>query len=290
MSTWTLQTSELRTAVAELIGDSASGLVVFHTDITTLGIPAGAKNRQDALQQYAGALESACASRALVFPTFNYDFCRGGVYDVSADRCQVGALNEYYRLQRSQIRTTTPVFNFCCSHRDALPRDGSANPFDDGSTFAELRRRAASVVFLGAPFSANTFIHHVEELANAGYRYLKPFPGVVIDGERRLEMTLRYRVRPLREDVVDYDWPRLIADLREEKILRTRILGRAELLAYDAQLLAAYWLERLTETELYLLTPQSRDAVRRLGEEVGYPFAYETLEGPISTSSKHSRQ
>jgi len=271
-----LSLSELSSAVRELVEPSSTDVVLFHTEIIRMGIPAGVSPR-DALHTYSEMLESACGSRVLVFPTFNYDFCRTGIYDVSADPCQVGALNDHYRMHRARARTLTPVFNFCSSS-DSIPISiPSDNPFDESSTFAELRRRGAQIVFFGAPFSSNTFLHHVEEDANVGYRYIKPFPGVIRSANESRAITLRYRVRPLDDSVV-YDWKRLEEDLRSRGILRSRAVGNATLLACGAEDLFRYWRERLGEDELWLLTAESRRAVQRLAASVGYPFRYEKLE------------
>lgn len=268
---------DLVRSLAGLI-DGAGPIVLFHTDVTRMPIPHGAGTKRQALDVYAEALERSAGGRSVVLPTFNYDFCRGGVYDVQRDPAQVGVLNEHYRLHRADYRTRTPVFNFCGAGRARLTRELHTNPFDEQSSFGELRRCDAAVVFLGAPLASNTFLHHVEELANVGYRYLKPFPGMVRDGDYSSELVLRYRVRPLQAGIVIYDWPRLSADLMDAGILRTATYGAASLLSFRAAALAEYWAGRLGENGKYLLTPASARAVERLAEAVGYPFVHGKLE------------
>lgn len=277
--------TDLAQSIQSLLAESADGPVVFHTDLTRLAMPPGAKTKYEALETYADAIERACAPRGVVFPTFNYDYCRTGSYDVQRDPCQVGVLNEHYRRYRAAFRTRTPVFHFCGSAAALLGLDCADNPFGERSTFAELCRRNATIVFLGAPFAANTMLHYVEELANVGYRYLKPFHGVVLDGDQTIEVKLRYRVRPLMEGVVDYDWNRLTNELRQEGILAEVTLGNATLLAYRASRLVGFWGTRLTERETYLLTPESCESISRLARTAGYPFRYERLE-PIVASPR----
>lgn len=268
----------LARAVAGMIADSAGEFVLFHTDITRLPASPGARSKIEALHLFADALEAAVADRTAVFPAFNYDYCRTGRYDTAEDPCQVGTLNEFYRRHRAALRTLTPVFNFTASDT-RLPPDLSANPFDEDSTFARLRHSNAAVVFLGAPFATNTFLHHVEERAEIGYRYLKPFPGVVQDAGRAIPVRLQYRVRPLQDGVVAYDWNRLALELGRAGVLKVSSFHGVPLLSYEAGRLAEFWGERLARDEFCLLTADSVEAVRRLAGDVGYPFRYERLEG-----------
>ena len=144
---------QIRRSVQEVFGLIDSGAIVLHTDLIRFrfvqrGIPLQLQ-RADLFQMIA----EEAAGRTLLFPTFNYDFCQTRVYDILDDPCQVGALNEYVRQLYPDQRTLTPIFNFCICNNRAFSLGPVENPFSESSTFSELVRQGAAVVFFGASFS-----------------------------------------------------------------------------------------------------------------------------------------
>ena len=177
-------------------------------------------------------------------------------------------------------RTLTPVFNFCVYRNRAFSLEPAESPFGKTSTFAELVKHGAAVVFFGASFSANTFVHYVEEVADVGYRYLKPFPGVIRqeDGDREIQFC--YRVRPMLEGAVEYDWDRLAHDAFDGGFLHQMPLGKGQLLWFRADQLAgglAY--ANGGRPDAPPDTPESRRKTRELYVRYGKPLSYETVEG-----------
>jgi aminoglycoside 3-N-acetyltransferase len=266
---------QLRDAFSKIESD----VVVFHTDLMEVGIIDQIKPREQLLADYWSVIQEVVGDRCLLFPTFNYGFCRDGVYDVATAPAEVGVLNEYIRSQNPDQRTRTPVFNYCVLNNKSFSLSAVENPFSVGSTFGELVAHDAQIVFFGARLDGNTFIHHVEEVMNIGYRYIKPFPGTIIeaDGSKK-QITLRYRVRPLDGGLL-YDWDRLEAELEGEGLLRKYPLGHGHLMHYRADQLLEYWCERLREEEMYLLTPESHRHMKELFEAYGYPLTYSNIEG-----------
>ena len=257
-----------------------SNAVALHTDVAKIGIIDHIKSREQMLSDYLSVILETCEGRELLFPTFNYDFCQTGLYNVKSDPCQVGVLNEYVRQLHPNQRTLTPVFNFCVLNNRDFSLEPVDNPFSAQSTFGELVEYRSVVIFFGADFSSNTFIHHVEEIMDIGYRYIKPFPGTInLDGDRR-RIVVQYRVRPLVNGAVDYDWDRLYGDLVANGILHGFPLGNGCLLGYRADHLLEYWSAKLQEDEFYLLTPTSRHRTEQLFERYGRPLRYEVMEHP----------
>jgi len=253
--------------------------VVLHTNTTALGVIERPKPRAQLLADHWSALEEAAEGAPLILPTFNYDYCRTGRYSVADDPCQVGVLNEYVRAAHPLARTRTPVFNFVIPDNPGFRTDLVDNPFGPGSLFAELVERDGYVAFVGAGIESNTFIHYVEERHGIGYRYLKDFAGAVYgpDGSAE-ELVFHYRVRPMEPGAVDYDWPRLTADLRERDILRDHQVGRGVVMTFSATALLEHWGEQLRRDEYFLLTPESRRITEKLAATHGYPLTVENLE------------
>jgi len=245
-----------------------------------VGIIDRVKPREQMLSDYWSVIKEIAGERCMLFPTFNYGFCRDGIYDVEAAPAEVGVLNEHIRQLHPLQRTRTPVFNFCILNNKGFSLSAVDNPFSVASTFGELVEKRAEIVLFGARIHGNTFIHHVEEVMNIGYRYIKPFRGEIVepDGSRQ-QITLQYRVRPL-DGGLHYDWDRLQAALEVEELLYTYPLGHGHLMHFRADLLLAYWRTKIREDELYLLTPSSREHMKGLLQEHGYPLTYSSLEDP----------
>lgn len=268
----------VRRQLAAAADAMAEGPILLHTDLFRVGILGEWTDRDDLLERYRDLVVSTFAPRELALPTFNYDFCAGGEYDVEHDPCQVGDLNEHFRRRHPGERTHTPVFNFVCVRRSSVSLEPVRNVFGPASAFAAIAR-GGTVAFLGAPFESNTFLHHVEELHGIGYRYPKRFAGRIrtAGGTRPLEIT--YRVRPPVKDAAGYDWERLVRDLERDGILRRARLGNGEILWYPAAALRDRWLERMADDELYLLTDPSRRVVADLRARRGWPLTFEAIEG-----------
>jgi aminoglycoside 3-N-acetyltransferase len=256
-----------------------SDVIVFHTDLMRIGIINQVKPRDQLLSDYWSVIQEVVGDRCLLFPTFNYGFCRDGVYNVETSPAEVGVLNEYIRQLDPNQRTRTPVFNFCICNNNDLSLSALENPFSVESTFGELVEAKARIVFFGARFSGNTFIHHVEEIMNIGYRYIKPFAGVIIEPDGTSQkITLQYRVRPL-DGGLTYDWEALEVDLDAKGLLGKQPLGQGFLMHYRADLLLEYWSAKIQEDELYLLTPDARSHTKSLYKTYGYPLTFSTIEG-----------
>jgi aminoglycoside 3-N-acetyltransferase len=267
---------EVQEAFARIDSDA----VVLHTDLFRIRFVQRGIPLQQQLADLFQILAEASAGRTLMFPTFNYDFCRTRVYDPLVDPCQVGTLNEYVRQLYPGQRTLTPIFNFCIYNNRTFSLEPVENPFSEASTFAELAKHGAAVVFFGASFGANTFVHYVEEVIDVGYRYLKPFPGLIRRDDTEQQIAFRYRVRPLIEGAVDYDWNRLALDLLDNGVLHQSLLGSGKLLWFRADRLLEDWCMRLENDELYLLSATSRKKTQELYAQYGIPLRYEAVEHP----------
>lgn len=267
--------SELKSACSSI----PQGPVVIHSDLSVIGMTASPRERNQILMDYEEALNNALGKRTLLVPVFNYDFCKNGIYDRLNAPSQVGALSDYFRIHYVQERSYTPIFNFVIRNNDGFSSEPSKHVFGKDSIFATLHKQKGSVLFLGADFSTNTFIHYVEECQNVGYRYQKNFAGKIIDGNVTRSVEVQYRVRPLSHpEAVIYDWTRLIGELKQQKILHDHRVGYGTLLYYNAAELFEFWQSKMNEDEFYLLTTASRNTIRTLANTKGYPFQLKMFE------------
>lgn len=255
--------------------------LTLHTNVGMLGVIEGPFKKGWQLSEYERIIGMAFTGVCLRYPTFNYDFLRNGIYNVLSDPCKVGSLNEYIRKEHPESRTHTPVFNFCILGNHSYPlKTISENPFARNSIFSGFVENDSWIGFLGAGFNANTFIHYVEEEANIGYRYIKVFKGkVLVEGSER-PVSLHYRVRPLQEGAVDYNWGRLEQELLRNGILKVFPVGLGKFLLVEGERLYEYWLDNLKKDEWYFLTDRSKTILSEISKRNGYPFSFDRMENP----------
>lgn len=238
----------------DALSQEGEGPILLHSDILRIGMLDELSDRDTMCSRYEEVLEEIFADRTYLLPTFNYDFCRDGIYDVQNSPSQVGALTDYYRTRYWAERTHTPVFHFCIRHNKEFSLAPAKNCFGVTSTFAELVAHDGLVAILGPDLSCATFIHHVEEICNIQYRFLKTFDGAIIDGQERLPFKLVYRVRPLEPpNAVVYDWKKIESDLVAHNLLRSFPVGRGELRIFRAAAVASYWYSAIANDPHYLL-------------------------------------
>lgn len=250
---------DLRRALSSISTTLPPGPILLHTDLARLGILDRVKSRDAMCADYVSLFQSVFPNTPLLFPTFNYDFCSTGVYHRQQSPSQVGALTDYLRRHYPHCRSLTPVFHFCVLQNDVLSLEPVENCFGMESLFADLVRRNGSVGFLGAPFSSNTFLHHVEEVCDVTYRFHKRFSGVVVNGDQQQEVTLLYRVRSLDPmHQVVYDWPRLQSDLEARGILHRVAIPRGHCLFFRARDLMTYWSHMIRQHERFLVRSEVR--------------------------------
>lgn len=245
----------LRAALADV-----SGPTLVHSDVAqAIGAVAPTRDRATLLARHADLLEAVAGDRPLWVPVFHYGFTRTRRFDVTDDPSEVGALSEHVRTQRAQWRTEVPVFSVAgTGTRPDVPASGTVDPFDAQSAFGRLADADGALVFHGAPFASCTFIHHVERLAGGPvYRYDKDFAGEVVAPHGTHACVLRYHVRPMGRHL-EYDWPRLEADLAAAGVLRQVVARGARARVLRARDLRSFWAERLAEDPLHLLDADSR--------------------------------
>lgn len=200
--------------------------------------------------------------RGLVFPAFNYDYGSTRVFDMDNDPAQVGSLVEWLRKTGEMRRTAVPFFSFLSERDLGIDTSGPVNPFDTASGFQWLVDHDASLVMYGAPMHSLTFIHYVEEMAGGPvYRYTKSFPGEVHSAKGKEHCDFAMHVRPMGVHM-DYDWPRLVADLRDQGILKHAEMA-PDFQWLTARTLLEYWGSRIAEDPFFLLDAQSRSYFER---------------------------
>lgn len=143
----------------------------------------------------------------LLFPTFNWDFCRGVPFDYHKTPTQTGALSKAALNRPDFTRTSHPLYSFAVwgAHHDELVNDCSTDSFGPGTIFDKMTGWNAVVLVIGlTPLQGVTYVHHVENMVGVPYRYHKAFTADYTDASGKCEKrTYRMYVRDLDMDPTD---------------------------------------------------------------------------------------
>ena len=232
--------------------------VLVHSDIT-FGFEVPFINRNMFIESHINKIIEITDNKKLFFPTFNYDFCKTGIYDLKNDKSKLGVISEYYRITFSEWRTKVPIFNF--SGIGTMPDLNISNtydPFGIDSLFGFLYKNNGLLLHYGSNFNTTTLIHYAERLSeNLIYRYDKNFIGNVIFDTSIYKIELLYHVWPRNLDL-KYDWRRIEDDLTTNHILYKFQHGKTIISFALITNIVNYWLKNLNSDPFYFLDDNSR--------------------------------
>lgn len=147
----------------------------------------------------------------LLFPTYNWGFCRGTAWDYYKTKCETGSLGTAALQRKDFKRTQHPIYSYAVwgKDQDLLCNMTNTSSFGADSVFAYLADKHAKNLIIDVSFThCLTFVHYVEQ--NSGlvtYRYEKNFTAPYRDSQGK-ESTRTYSmfVRDLDLDVEnDFD-------------------------------------------------------------------------------------
>jgi aminoglycoside 3-N-acetyltransferase len=238
------------------------GPILVHSDaFKTSNLIPRSRDRQEQLSSHLTNVFLIANGREVQMPTFNYEYCRSGEFDIDADTSQVGPISEAFRTDLRTARTPMPIFSIA-SERSAqwIPQElagGDLDPFDDNSAFGALCAVDGTIVWYGAVLESTTLIHHAERhFGGVPYRYDKFFNGTMRRGGECVETRVRYHVWPLGSQL-QYDWEQIESELRSLGVLR-RVEQTPAIAWAPARALREYFTSKLESDPLSLLTTLSQ--------------------------------
>ena len=142
----------------------------------------------------------------LIFPTFNWDFCRGVPFNYSKTSSKAGSLTRIALSRKDFIRTKHPIYSFAVKgfDQDALYELDDESGWGPKSLFKYFHENNAKNLFIGIDYKNGfTFDHYFEEKVGVDYRYFKYFSADYIDryGNKKLKKYKMY-VRDLDKNIV----------------------------------------------------------------------------------------
>ncbi len=172
-------------AIAEHLPIKAGDVLLIGSDVVGLALAAQERGEALDLDRLIELFQQKITERGtLLFPTFNFDFCEGGGFDIKKSVSQTGALSRAAIKRADFSRTRHPIHSFAVWGRHQTELCGMRNKESFGldSPFHFLYEIGAKMLIIGIGFQgAFTFAHYVEERENVPYRYFKDFTGDYTD-------------------------------------------------------------------------------------------------------------
>lgn len=140
--------------------------------------------RLDLDQVIDGLQELVGEKGTLLFPTFNWDFCKGVSFDYYKTPGRTGALSKAAMKRQDFKRTFHPIYSFAVwgVHKQVLMENRAVDSFGPGTIFEKMLEWNAKVLVIGlTPLQGVTYVHHVEQMVGVPYRYYKEFSGEYMD-------------------------------------------------------------------------------------------------------------
>ena len=210
--------------VKEIINafDIKKGDVVFiSSDVLKMLFLGIASNCPVDLNHFIGILiDKVGPTGTLLFPTYNWDFCKGKTFDYHNTPSKTGSLGTFALKHEGFRRTKHPIYSFAVWGKDQeyLCSLNNVHSFGIDSPFAFLKEKNALNILLDVGFKNSfTFVHYVEEQSGCvKYRYQKMFHAKYIDEFGKIsDASYSMFVRNLDLNVVNTIDP--IAQIMEEK-------------------------------------------------------------------------
>ncbi len=186
------------------------------------------KNKQSfRISKFIDNLVKSLNPKATLFiPAYNWDFCKGKIYDPKKTEPKTGSLAKAVMLRRDFVRTNNPIYSFFIYGKKAKKflKIDDDNCFGIKSIFGYLIEKKAINLFLGVDYkNAFTFVHVAEQKANVDYRYLKTFKGKAIQSNKIKKKEIKLYVRNLKMKIGSTEIsPKLDKELFKKKLLISR--------------------------------------------------------------------
>ncbi len=165
-----------------------------------------------------GIIDKLGETGTLILPTYNWDFCKGKLFDWRKSKGKTGTLGNVCLARDDFKRTKHPMYSYAVWGRDKnlLCQLDYVSAFAENSIFGYMVRNHAKHVMVDVDYThAFTFVHYVEEkVGNICYRFVKYFKGDYKDENgvissksyamlvRNMLMDVKCDLQPLQDEMM----------------------------------------------------------------------------------------
>jgi aminopeptidase-like protein/aminoglycoside N3'-acetyltransferase len=178
-----LGVKDLRDALAG-VGVSSGDTVLCYISLDAVGSFDSAGGPESLLNCL---LEAVGEEGAILVPTYTFSFCKQQDFSVNSTPAQGGSwstskdLLELARKYPGAVRSRDPIYSVTALGRGAkeLLADLPNNCFGRGSIYDRLIKAGAKICTIGVGMKENTFLNHLEEVADHPLRFNKLYTGYI---------------------------------------------------------------------------------------------------------------
>lgn len=136
----------------------------------------------------------------LLFPVYNWDFCKGKRFNFNSSKSETGALGNLALSRKDFKRSSNPIYSFavCGKNADEICNLKHYQCFGLDSPFGFLLKNNGKNLFIDLDYKVGfSFVHLAEEKVGVSFRYKKKFVGKIINSEnqviqKEVEMYVRH--------------------------------------------------------------------------------------------------
>ena len=185
--------------IAEAIPLERGDCTLIASDIKNMCMDMDYDEAKENLNRFIDLLKEKVGSEGtLLFPTYNWNFCKGVTFNYKKTHSKTGALSTIALRREDFTRTHHALYSFAVWGKDAkkLFDMNDPNSFVGDTPFEYLLLNRGKMIAVDTN-NFFTFVHYVEEKNQVPYRFLKAFHGKYIDedeqeSERTYTMYVRY--------------------------------------------------------------------------------------------------
>ncbi len=143
----------------------------------------------------------------LIFPAFNFDVVRSGIFSTNLTKSSMGLLSETARNHLDSYRTNHPVYSFSSFGKISKDLLNLTNYTSYGidSPFETMKNHDGKILVIDLEENKSmTYYHHVEEILEVSYRYKKLFKFEIVDELKGISTMKEFSmyVRKIEDGVV----------------------------------------------------------------------------------------
>lgn len=186
------------------IGIKTGDTVYVSSSLGLIGCPStNIKSADDLCELFYQAIwEVIGKNGTLIVPAFSYTFGKGtisdpAVFDPQTTPADIGAFPNFVLKQDGVKRSLDPMLSVACKGKRCAEfiKDLPPTSYGDNSFLARLAKSDAKLLNLGIGPVWLPFVHHIDWLLHAPYRYDKLFTGFIKQGKKMVPAQWVYNVR-----------------------------------------------------------------------------------------------
>jgi len=247
------------TQAIRAVGVKEGDVLFCHSNVGYLGLPKGAKSKDDALAMIYSCIHSVIGdSGTLVVPTFTYSFGRSEVFDVDASVSNCGVFSEYVRMHPCSLRSCDPSVSVAAIGNKALEltEKPSQDAYSEDSVFGRLIEQDVRIFNINFD-AGSTLLHYFEKKYGVPYRFDKTFYGQKKERGQLIQAASTLWVRDLEIEGSDANFESFNKYVSEEGLYQRCTVGRGSVGSISIKD-AEQAFRRLLDRDAWFLTNRNR--------------------------------